>query len=106
MEFNMPATGRDAQTRARARSTPNSRLRSKAQKKTAKALETLARLMEDEGTPATIRLAAAREVLDRGHGRPKLGPAEEPGGCGMTVIVKRYSDVTDEELARSEEGEP
>jgi hypothetical protein len=106
MEFNMPATGRDAQTRARARSTPNSRLRSKAQKKTAKALETLARLMEDEGTPATIRLAAAREVLDRGHGRPKLGAGEQIEAGGMTVIVKRYSDVTDEEKARAEEGEP
>jgi len=32
-------------------------------------------------------------------------PAEAKGG-GMTVIVKRYSDITPEEYARAEEGEP
>jgi hypothetical protein len=62
--------------------------------------------MLDEKAPATIRLAAAREVLDRGHGRPKLGAGEAAEAGGMTVIVKRYSDVTDEEKARADEGEP
>jgi hypothetical protein len=66
----------------------------------------LAGLMRAEKTPATIRLAAAREVLDRGHGRPKLGDGQTIEAGGMTVIVKRYSDVTDEEKARAEEGEP
>jgi hypothetical protein len=95
---------RRAPARAR-QSTPESRLRRKAQTLSAGALETLAKLMKDEKTAAPIRLAAAREVLDRGHGRPKLGSAAaEPEG--LTVIVKRYSEVTEEELARSDEGEP
>ncbi|MDB5418157.1 MAG: hypothetical protein JWP50_1576 [Phenylobacterium sp.] len=101
----MPTIGRRAPARAR-KSTPESRLRRKAQRLSGKALDTLAKLMEAEKTPPPIRLAAAREVLDRGHGRPKLGPGEAGEGGGMTVIVKRYSDVTDEEKARAEEGEP
>lgn len=101
----MPGASRSAETHARS-NTPEARLRRTAQKKGGKALATLAQLMLDEKTPATIRLAAAREVLDRGHGRPKLGAGEEIEGGGMTVIVKRYSDVTDEEKARAEEGEP
>ena len=101
----MPANGGRADAHPRA-NTPEARLRNRAQKKGGQALETLAKLMLDEATPATIRLAAAREVLDRGHGRPKLGAAEEIEAGGMTVIVKRYSDVTDEEKARAEEGEP
>jgi hypothetical protein len=92
----------------RRKSTPASRLRSQAQKLGPKAIETLAAIMQDEKSPAPIRLAAAREVLDRGHGRPKLGSApEEPlGEGGFTVILKRYSEVTDEERALGEEGEP
>jgi hypothetical protein len=101
----MSANGWDARPRAR-KSTPEQLLRKKAQGKSGKALDTLAALMLDAKAPATIRLAAAREVLDRGHGRPKLGAGEEMQAGGMTVIVKRYSDVTDEEKARAEEGEP
>lgn len=98
----MPTKGADARAL-----TPEARLRDSAQKLSVKALKTLDSLMRDATTPATIRLAAAREVLDRGHGRPKLGGDDaSPEAGGMTVIVKRYSDVTEEELARSEEGEP
>ena len=101
----MPGNARRAPTHVRP--TPESKLRRKAQSLGAKALETLKALMEAQETPAPIRLAAAREVLDRGHGRPKLGAAEEGAdGGGMTVIVKRYSDITPEELARADEGEP
>lgn len=86
-------------TRAKPR-TPESRLRRKAQALSGLALETLAAIMRSEGQDS-VRLAAAREVLDRGHGRPKLG---EPAGApeGMTVIVKRFSDVTDAEVAEAE----
>jgi len=102
----MPTVGRGANARAR-KSTPATRLRKRAQGLGPKAMKTLAALMQDEKSPATIRLAAAREVLDRGHGRPKLGGGEEGSGeGGFTVILKRYSDVTEEELARSDEGEP
>ena len=100
----MPATGRDASTHAD--STPETRLRARAQELGDLALDTLARLMRGQKAPAPIKLAAAREVLDRGHGRPRIGGPEDASGGGMTVIVKRYTDVTEEELARSEEGEP
>jgi hypothetical protein len=65
------------------------------------ALETLAKIMEGDGQDST-RLAAAREVLDRAHGKPKP-PAKPkpktPKSEGMTVIVKRYSDVTPQDEA-------
>ena len=95
------------QTRSRVRSTPETRLRNAAQKLGKTALETLAALMNSDETPATIRLAAAREVLDRGHGRPKLGglDAGSGGDGGLIVIKKLYSDVTPEEEARAAEGE-
>lgn len=100
----MPTPGRREPTRARQR-TPEARLRRKAQALSGLALETLAEIMKSDGQPA-LRLAAAREVLDRGHGRPKLGGATEGGEPdGLTVIVKRYSDVTEEEQARGDEGE-
>jgi hypothetical protein len=85
---------------------PEAQMRKTAQTLSKLALDTLAKLMEKEDGPPTIRLAAAREVLDRGHGRPKLGGQAEGGDAdGLTVIVKRYSDVTDEERARANEGE-
>jgi hypothetical protein len=61
------------------------------------ALKTLAEIMKGDGQ-AAVRLAAAREVLDRAHGRPKLGESESAPG-GMTVIVKRFSEVTAEDEA-------
>jgi len=90
----------------KARPTPESKLRKQAQTYGFVALDTLSKLMLDEKAPAPIRLSAAREVLDRGHGRPKLGSGEAVEDGGLTVIVKRYSDVTDEEKALAEEGEP
>jgi hypothetical protein len=55
------------------------------------ALETLEAIMRGDGQD-TVRLAAAREVLDRGHGRPKLGAADaEPEG--LTVLVQRFTDA-------------
>jgi hypothetical protein len=104
----MSTADRRAPGRTRKETTAEAGLREEAQKLGGQALETLAALMADETTAASTRLAAAREVLDRGHGRPKPGGApEEPAGDGgFTVILKRYSDVTDEERGRGEEGEP
>jgi hypothetical protein len=102
----MASNQRTARPRA-AKSMPAAQLRKKAQRLTSVALKTLESLMATESTPATIKLTAAREVLDRGHGRPPLGGSEPGGqGGGMTVIVKRYSEVTEDELARAAEGEP
>ncbi|MDB5443488.1 MAG: hypothetical protein JWP73_1864, partial [Phenylobacterium sp.] len=50
----MPTIGRRAPARAR-KSTPESRLRRKAQRLSGKALDTLAKLMEAEKTPPPIR---------------------------------------------------
>lgn len=74
------------------RRTPELTLRRKAQAMSGLALKTLQEIMKGSGQES-VRLAAAREVLDRAHGRPKLG---DPGGEseGLTVIVKRFGDVT------------
>lgn len=76
------------------------KLREEAQFMTRLALETLGEIMESAGSE-TVRLAAAREVLDRGHGRPKAEAAESDAKAdgGMTVIVKRFTDITPEEEA-------
>lgn len=65
-------------------------MRRKAQSLSGKALETLAEIMQGDGQ-AAVRLAAAREILDRGHGRPKLGEPEDAPE-GFTVIVKQFTD--------------
>ncbi|THD80614.1 MAG: hypothetical protein E7812_07750 [Phenylobacterium sp.] len=105
----MPTPGRRAPARAQTRAqtrTAEAKLRRKAQAMSGLALNTLAALLKTDDVAAPVRLAAAREVLDRGHGRPKLGGEGEGGDAeGLTVIVKRYSDVTDEERARASEGE-
>ncbi|MDB5425824.1 MAG: hypothetical protein JWQ29_3240 [Phenylobacterium sp.] len=95
----MPSPGKGAPARPRPR-TPEARLRRKAQALSGLALETLAAIMRSEGQDS-VRLAAAREVLDRAHGRPKLGEPEASSE-GMTVIVKRFSDVTEAEVAEAE----
>ena len=95
----MPSPNVRAPARTQSR-TPEARLRRKAQALSGLALETLAKIMRSEGQDS-VRLAAAREVLDRAHGRPKLGEPEAAPG-GMTVIVKRFSDVTDAEVAEAE----
>ncbi|MFL5297680.1 MAG: hypothetical protein ACJ798_14980 [Phenylobacterium sp.] len=71
------------------------------------ALDTLRSLMQGDGQ-ASVKLAAAREVLDRAFGKPKPAkpakarPAKPVKDGGLTVIVKRFSDVTPEEEAAAE----
>jgi hypothetical protein len=81
-------------------------LKAEAQSLGSLALETLAGIMRSEGQTA-VKLSAAREVLDRGYGRPK--PAAKPkarkaseAAGGLTVIVKRFSDITPDEEAAAE----
>ena len=80
--------------------TPEEKVRKKAQALGNLAMNTLKAIMQGQGQDS-VRLAAAREVLDRGHGRPKLGPAEG-GQERLTVIVKRFSDVTAEDEAEAD----
>ncbi len=55
-------------------------LRALAQAYTTEALETLATLMR-KGESETAQIAAARELLDRGHGKPK----SESGTTGLSL---------------------
>ncbi|MEO8113598.1 MAG: hypothetical protein ABI655_04390 [Phenylobacterium sp.] len=71
------------------RSGPSVEMREKAQKLSELALATLAKIME-EGTQEALKLAAAREVLDRGFGRPKPGEPEA-ASQGLTVVVRRFA---------------
>ena len=88
------------------RRTPEARLRREAQKMDKLALEALRELVEAKEGPPPIRLAAAREILDRGHGRPKLGaPTDEAEEGGLTVIVKRYSELTPGERPNKGQGD-
>ena len=50
--------------------------------------------MLDDDAPAPLKLAAAREVLDRGLGRPKIGSMGDMPE-GLTVAVKRFTDAPD-----------
>lgn len=76
--------------RSRALST-ETQLRRRAQSMSGLALKTLAAIMRGGGQDS-VRLAAAREVLDRAHGRPKLG-AGEAQSEGLTVLVQRFTDA-------------
>src|SRR5262249_49138624 len=42
-----------------------------ARERTATAIETLTKIMEDPKAPPAARVAACRELLDRGYGRPE-----------------------------------
>lgn len=72
------------------------------------AMQTLAQIMSGTGQDST-KLAAAREVLDRGHGKPKP-PAKakararkaSPSG-EMTVVIKRFTEAPDPEAGEYEE---
>ena len=72
------------------------------------AIRTLKALMTGKNNQASVKLAAAREMLDRGFGKPKASKplrataGKTPKDPGLTVIVKRFSDVTPEEEAAAE----
>ncbi|HZZ68858.1 MAG TPA: hypothetical protein VFE18_11865 [Phenylobacterium sp.] len=75
----------------------------KAQELSGLALDTLGAIMKGTGQDA-VKLAAAREVLDRAHGRPRPAAVKKAAKApakagGMTVIVKRFTDVTPEDEA-------
>jgi len=94
----MPTPGRRAPARAQ---TPEAKLRRKAQAMSYLALEALAKILLGDA-PEPLKLTAAREILDRGLGRPKVGApgeAAEP----LTVVIKRFTDAPDPEAGEYEE---
>jgi hypothetical protein len=68
------------------------------------AIATLKAVLEGD-SPPTAKVAAAREVLSRAHGKvkvPRPRGKEKARRRPVTVIVKRFSDVTPEEEAAAE----
>lgn len=63
-------------------------LRERARALSGLALDTLAAIMEGKGAD-TARLAAAREVLDRGYGKTRPGVEDEDDG-DLTWLAQRY----------------
>jgi hypothetical protein len=81
-------------------------LKEKAQAMSGLALDTLASIMRGDGQDA-VKLAAAREMLDRAHGKPTppakpKSKAQPKAAEAMTVIVKRFTDVTPEDEAEAD----
>lgn len=71
-------------------------VREAAQQYTEEALNGLVAIMRDENSPAAARLAACREILDRGHGKPTQSIEGD-----MTMKHEAWLDVleaTDEQL--------
>jgi hypothetical protein len=71
------------------------------------ALETLASIMNSK-EQASVRLAAAREVLDRGFSRPPIGepqPAKPPAEDGFRVVVRQFTDERDDDPKPDEESD-
>ena len=86
---------RGHKTGGRQAGTPNkatSELREAAQAYTADALKELARLAKHaKSEPA--RVAACRELLDRGHGRAPQGiTLGDEGANNLTVVIHRFSE--------------
>jgi hypothetical protein len=71
-------------------------------------MKTLEAIMNGTGQDS-VRLAAAREVLDRGHGKPRPAgrartkpSAPSKPAKAVRVIVKRFSDISPEEQAAAD----
>lgn len=85
---------RGQKTGGRRKGTPNKAtadVKALAQKYTDKAINALAAIMERGETDAA-RVAAAKELLDRGHGKSVQAITGEDGGP-LTVIVRKFSDA-------------
>ena len=79
----------------KSRAATEDQLRMGARRLVDPALATLGKIMEGTGQDS-VRLAAAREVLDRAFGRTKLGAADgKLDGAPYTVVVQRFSDPPD-----------
>jgi hypothetical protein len=65
-------------------------IREAAAKHSAKAIAELARLLKDEDS--RVRVAAARELLDRAHGKP-ITPTEISGKDGAPIETHNVTDI-------------
>lgn len=69
----------------------NADLKAVAQKYTTAAVKTLNSIMET-GESEAARVAAAKELLDRGHGKSPQPQTGEGGEGPITVVVRRFFD--------------
>ena len=84
-----------AKTGGRKKGTPNkatAEVRELAGEYTEDALKTLVQIMNDNKAAAAARIAAAKAVLDRGHGKPAqaVEPASEDDGP-MNVVIRQFT---------------
>jgi hypothetical protein len=85
-------------------SRPNAKdIQAAARELSTAAMATLKAVLEGD-SPPTAKVAAAREVLSRAHGKLKVPRQRgtKNGRRSVTVIVKRFSAVTPEEEAAAE----
>jgi hypothetical protein len=76
-------------TGGRKKGTPNkatAEIRGLAREYTAEALEALVGVMRDSDQPSA-RVSAAREILDRGYGKPSQAHTGEDGGA-MELVTR------------------
>jgi hypothetical protein len=69
------------------------RMQTRARKLGELALKALEDIASGTG-PAAIRLAAAREILDRGYGRPLMGEVVDKKRS-LKVMVRRFTSAED-----------
>jgi hypothetical protein len=78
-------------TGGRTKGTPNkstASLRALASDYTALALDVLVAILQNPAAPAAAQIAAAREILDRGHGRPaQATTVSGPSGSPVPIII-------------------
>lgn len=82
------AAGR--KTGGRQKGTPNkatSDIKALAQKHAPDAIACLHQLMKDDKTPPQAKISAARELLDRGYGKPSQTINKEGEGDKTVVVI-------------------
>ena len=76
------------------RAKKSTELKDEAARFASEALETLAKLMRESGSDQ-VKVAAARELLDRAHGKPKAEGGT--GGPGLAELIES-ANLLDEDL--------
>jgi hypothetical protein len=75
-------------------------LADEARKYAQEALTLLVRLMEDKRHPGTTRLAAAKELLDRGYGKPTIQVQAETNVRGPAWWADRLAELDEADVIR------
>jgi len=65
-------------------------------------IETLIKIRDNARAPSASRIAAVKELLDRGYGKARHDVTLGSDGLGATEIVVRWADATEECASISE----